>query len=273
MSHQSSPNRSTPSHPLRVALVLLAVLFFTGCGERSELVVVDSEKEANRILVVLAEQGIAGCEKKSVTQNRQDRYLITAPPDQRDRALRVLVERDLPSEQLGGMEAMIENAGLIPTRTDERARLMHAISGELSQTLQAYDRITHARVHVVLPEEKARLGHSDDQSRTSATVLIKYTAKPGDNAEVPEPPVTNEEVCAMVANSVEGLKPEDVFVGFTPSKPHTVPVNEETGEPIVAASGPSQSLVYQLYAAVAGLGLLCVLLIFLLLRKGKGARG
>ena len=171
---------------------------------------------------------------------------------------------------------MIENAGLIPTRTDERARLMHAISGELSETLQAYDRITHARVHVVLPEDKARLGHSEDKSaRTSATVLIKYTAEPGDTAAKPRSRRSRKtrSLRSMVANSVEGLKAEDVFVAFTPSKPHTVPVDEETGEPIVAASGPSQSLVYQLYAAVAGLGLLCVLLVYLLMRKGKGAKG
>ncbi len=282
-------------HPPRLLLLAL-VLFAAGCGDSTELVVVSSEKEANRIIVELEQRGIADIKAGRQTRDRKAVFTVTVPRSAESAARQILVQLDLPREERGGLQEMVHSAGLIPTRADERARLMYALAGELEKTLETYDRVVRARVHVVIPD--ADMSLSADPARgpkPSATVVIKYSIPPApelpkdatdeDKARVKaaieagsKPPLTPEDVAKVAARSVEGLDEKSVFVTYTMT---TVQLTKAQAAAVAApasaaATGPlglpsyeDNKRLYQLFGAVVALGLLCIFLIVKLVKKSR----
>ena len=293
------------SRQTQAAFLLLCTLLLgacAGCEKREELTRVDSEKEANRILVELAERGIpdAGTEEKAA--QRKTAYAITVPKEQLIKARAILVQCDLPRDSHGGFNTLVEGGGLIPTKTEERAKLMYAMAGELERTLETIDRVVSARVHIVLPERDVMQRDTKGRPTPSAMVLIKYTpvapaaatgTKSGKSAsrapvdaattapsalpaEFPDAPVRPEEVQQMVSKSVEGLTPEDVFVTYTRSVGRQVP--EPAAATAAAAASPAPSsgegrpLMLQLFAATAVFGLAAMVMTALLVREKRRNR-
>lgn len=132
-----------------VALPL--ALLLAGCSEKPKVVVqVESEKEANEILVAL---GDYSPQKDSQKSGQSTVYEIKVESGDFQEALEVLLANNLPRNSHGGFEAMMDSAGLIPTRTDERARFLHAREQELEESLELIDGVMNARVHLVMPEK------------------------------------------------------------------------------------------------------------------------
>jgi type III secretion protein J len=273
------------AHRFAVVLVGLLCLSLSGCGEATaEVTVVETEKEANRILVELANRDIKDAEKVAKTEQRKSVFVITVPKSELNRAREILVQLDLPREPRGGFQAMISQAGLIPTRTDERAKLMHAIASELERTLEVYDRVVTARVHIVLPE-KDMLEREDGKKPTaSAMVLIKYTPDPSvrgtpatgaPNEEPPDRPIPMEQVRTMVARSAEGLEANNVVVAYTPALTLKPVSPSATTRPADAATElklkNAKDLALQLGAAAVVFGLAAILFVFLLVREKRKA--
>lgn len=248
-------------------LITLACALLGGCGEQADVVMVNSEKEANLILVEFERRGITAPSKTQQTVDRKVVWSIRCSPEQASQARQILVKLDLPREERGGLESMINSTGLIPTKTDERAKLMHAIAQELETTFETYDRVVRARVHVVIPDSEMSLTADPEKSpKPSATVLLKYRAGDGASDGTPDPsqagpPMKEEDVQQIVARSVAGLEQTSVFVTFTPTEVVASNITE------VVASPGSKSMLYQLYAAVVLLGVFCVFLIVKLLKK------
>jgi len=260
---------------IAATLLCVAALSLPGCGgSDAELVQVASEKEANRVLVELERWGVRGADKTSREANRVTVWVITVPPELLNAGREVLVRLDLPREPKAGLEAIIENTGLIPTRTDERARLMHAISGELEETFQTYDNIVAARVHVVIPDTDNALSTNKNPPKPSATVVLKY--------EPPNEPTGNDEqdakltidgVKQIAANAVEGLDPQFVHVALTAAQKPDIDVSAAaaTSEGSSGASGwcSGNMLVYQLFGAIVVLALVTIILLIKLAGRGK----
>jgi type III secretion system YscJ/HrcJ family lipoprotein len=283
------------SHPSRFILLSLALLL-TGCGDTTELVVVNSEKEANRIIVELEQRGIAEIKSARQTRDRKPVFTVTVPRSAESAARQILVQLDLPREERGGLEQMVNSAGLIPTRSDERARLMYAIAGELEKTFETYDRVVRARVHVVIPDTDMSLSADPTKGpKPTATVVIKYSVPPApelpkdatdeDKARIKatveadsKPPLTSEDVAKLAARSVEGLDEKSVFVTYTMTtvqltKAQAAAVEGQADKPATGPLGlPSiadNQLLYKMFAAVAVLSLLCIFLIYKLVKKGR----
>lgn len=238
------------------------LLLTTGCDRPEALVNVDSEKEANAILVELERHGVTGVSKAPTTANRQTVWAINVPEAQASAARQILVQLDLPRDRSAGMEDVLENTGLIPTRTDERVRMMHAIAGELETTFMAYDGVIQARVHVAIPDEQVAFASSTaPPPRPTATVVIKHVGQ--------TPPVTSEEVQQITARGVEELQPQDVYIAFTQTNTAVAisPVLTTDGQPAADAGYPP--LVYQLFGVCVVFGLIILALLFALVRKGK----
>ena len=139
-----------PLVSLRVFAASLLVFWLPACAEdRDDLVRALSEREANEILVLLED---LEPEKVAETSRRTTEYRITVPSEVSRLALARLVEAGLPRAVHGGFESLLEDKPLIPGEADERARWMHALSGEVARTLEAITGIVEARVHIVLPE-------------------------------------------------------------------------------------------------------------------------
>jgi type III secretory pathway lipoprotein EscJ len=288
-------------------LSLACVIGVTGCGQgKDSLVSVDSEKEANRVLVALEEHGISGAEKVSTVRQRKTYFEILVPPDRLYEARRLLLQLDIPHESQQGFEGMLKSSGLIPTKTDERARLMHAMAGELSRTLEAIGRVVQARVHVVLPETDPLASASsfkDATAKPTAAVLIKYVSSltgnpgmptrafaaggeiqdPSDNyeeghgAEFTDLPISSTDVKKMVAGSVEGLEEQNVTVVFAPvPRQFAAPTDMVPEDPTpssadaaAAQTGGGLGFVkaeWVQYGLFGTTGILALLVIFLIMR-------
>jgi type III secretion protein J len=267
--------------------LMACLLLLAGCDQRTELTRVQSEKEANRILVVLESRGVTSASKQQQTEQRATVWSISVSQEELSSARAILVQNDLPREDPGGFATMIAQGGLIPTKQQERAKMMYAMAGELEKTLSAIDRVVVARVHVVLPENDPFQRSAATRPSASAMVLLKYTPLPGETATAlptndhSDAPIAEGQVQQMVARSVEGLLPDDVFVTFTRSMPlefaaapapmAAPPAASSGGETSSGLAG-NRSILLQLLGAVAGFGLLSIILTALLVKEKRKAR-
>lgn len=251
--------------PRPLGLLLLAVALLVGCDRPEALVNVSSEKEANAILVELERHGVTGVGKSASTVQRQTVWAINVPDGEASKARQILVQLDLPRDESAGMADVLESTGLIPTRTDERVRLMHAIAGELERTFMAYDGVVQARVHVAIPDDQITFSSSTaPPPRPTATVVIKH----GGSA----PPVSAEEVQQITSRGVEDLDAADVFVAFTQANTDiqvTAVAGDGTGVAADSAGGKYPPLVYQLFGVIVVFGLIIFALLVALAKKGK----
>lgn len=209
-------------------------LWLASCSDGyADLVRVDTEKEANQILTVLATksdtEGRAAYwgRKTPVERQRKTYWQVSVPGPQLNGARAVLVEHNLPRDARPGLASLASEAGLIPSRSDERAKLMGAIAGELERTLETIDGVVSARVHIVLPERDALLeaGGTDRPGgagrRASASVLLRTNVPKLDlrseavsGVDAKSVPAASPElnVRELVRGAVDGIEPNDIVV-------------------------------------------------------------
>lgn len=197
-----------------LALPLMS-LFLVGCLQK-ELQTGLTEQEAQGIIVLLKENGIDA--SRQVMEGDAEKPLWTisvgSGSDNFFQALRILHENGLPRERLKGLDEVFSKSGLIPTASEEKARLILGLSGEISHTLTSVSGVVDARVHVVLPENSP-LVDKTQWSATTASVLLKYQGN--------QPPFREDEIRNLVAKGIEGLQPENVVVVFKRLETKTPP--------------------------------------------------
>jgi type III secretion protein J len=172
-----------------------------------------TEPEAQEIVVLLNEHGIEASSVKAAGEKKgtESWTVVIHGGDQNlARAWRVLEENGLPREKNKGLEDVFSNSGMIPTATEEKARLLVGISGEISRALKSVTGVVDAHVLVVLPESSPLLDKSERVPPT-ASVLLKYRGT--------DLPLSEEEVKKLVARAVEGLQPENVAVVYKKIEP------------------------------------------------------
>lgn len=217
------------SLPWRRSLAFLALLAVAaGCERRESVVRVDSEREANRVLVVLHDCGVSSARKAARTEQRRTAWDISAAAgDDAAAARKFLIERNLPRPDHGGLAAMLRDGGMIPTPNEDRARFTHALASELERTLEAVEGVVEARVHLVLPPRDALGliapatplgdGTAGTNDGPRATVLLKHAGAPEDGGASAgdDRPIAERDVRALVAGGIEGLSPDRVQVVYT----------------------------------------------------------
>lgn len=203
----------TPSRSL-LALGLAALL--TACGDQTLYAKLD-ERQANDMVSALR---LAGVPAQKVS--REDGFEVTTGEADFARAVQILKAQGLPREDFDSLGKVFKREGFVSTPVEERARLMHALSQELSHTLTSIDGVLQARVTLVVPE---RHPLSDKVQPSSASVMIKH--RPGLNVEALLPKVR-----ALVVNSVEGLPYDSVsVVAFAAEATPALPVMSEAALP------------------------------------------
>ncbi len=177
---------------------LVVSLCLSGC--RSSVASVSNEKAANEILVALERARVPASRAK-----RGELIEIEVASDDVARAVNALSEQRLPSDRAPGLQEVYGQPGLIPSPTEERARLLLATSGELAGSLKAIDGIVDARVHLALPPDAMELV-ADANSRRSprASVLIVFDGNTS--------PIAVSEIQRLVAGGVADMTPEAVSV-------------------------------------------------------------
>lgn len=126
----------------------------------------------------------------------------------------LIPSKDIPETRLTLAGGNIPTGGVVgfedfsnpqfgETETDRRARYLRALQGELTRTIERFNEVDKARVHIVLPEPSL---FKDEQKNATAAIMLKL--KPYKTLDVSQV----QGIVRLAANSVEGLKAENVTV-------------------------------------------------------------
>ncbi len=243
---------------------LVLVLLLCACTSQVELISQITEGQANDVIAALADQGI----QAEKILGKEGMVALRVSQDQVAHAIDILHSQGLPREPYASMGDVFKKDGLISSPTEERARMVFALSQELSNTISKIDGVIYAQVHVVLPD---RGGFGESGIPSSAAVFIKYEDTTSLDDVVPQ-------IRRLVANSIPGLSFEKVSVELVPSAIRTAThaptpgrLDSVWGIRVDPASAPwlralLGGLGVAVFAACAGLG-------FLLVRRAQRKNG
>jgi type III secretion protein J len=196
----------------RVFLGLLALLVLpwtSACGEEVLLHRLD-EAQANQVLVALGDDGVTA--RKGRDDGDETAFEVAVRHSEASRARSVLAVRDLPRARSPGFTDLFGSPGLVPSPLEEHARYLHALSGELSRTVEAFDGVIGARVHLSLPVQDPL--RPEVRKTPRASVLVK--CRPDARARIEE---QADGLRRIVAGAAEGLEPAAVAIVVAESAP------------------------------------------------------
>ena len=129
-----------------IALAVSSALFLAGC--QSELYSKLPEREVNEMISVLAANGITATR----TDDGKGGYGLTVDRSEFSQAIATLSDKGLPRENFGSLGKVFNSDKLVSTPFEERARFMHALNEELSNSISRINGVASARVHIMVPE-------------------------------------------------------------------------------------------------------------------------
>lgn len=160
------------------------------------------ERDANEILALLMKNGIAASRDVA-----KDKTLTVLVEEGRfAEAVDILQAHSLPREKFNDLCSVFSGEGMISSPVEDRARLICALSQELSRTISEIDGVMSARVHVVLPEND--LGRKNAKP-SSASIFIRHHEDAPIDKLAPQ-------IKLLVANGIEGLVYDKVSVAMVP---------------------------------------------------------
>lgn len=200
---------------------LCATTLLLGACSNQELYSQLSERQANEMVAVLRSAGI-DAEK----QSQEGRFSVLTARGDFATAVRTLNAQGYPRETFDSMGKVFKREGFVSSPLEERARLMFAMSQEISNTIANIDGVVTARVHLVVPERNPLV---DKPQPSAAAVFIKHR---------PDRDLTSQitQIKALVVNSIEGLSYDNVTVALFPAE--AMPGDGRKAAP--AAQLPSQ---------------------------------
>jgi type III secretion protein J len=200
---------------IKVFLLGVVLAFTLACDGVRELVQGLDEFEANEIMVVLEAKGISATKVK--LEGRQITYAITVVESEARDAMRILVANKLPRRRPTGLAEVYPagSGGLIPTRSEEKAKFLMALQGEVERKLQRLPGIQSAHVTIVQPDKDIVRDLDTPPPPPTASVAIVFNAYDDRGTSL----ISQDDVQRLVAGSVEDLKPQNVTVVMKKNEP------------------------------------------------------
>jgi len=224
-----APRSMTPLSRLAVAALAAATLMLAACSEQ-ELYGELSERQANEMVAVLRSAGI-----EADKTSHEGKFSVTTSHSDFSQAVRTLNAQGYPRESFDTMGKVFKREGFVSSPLEERARLMHAMSQEIANTIANIDGVVTARVHLVMPERNPLV---DKPQPAAASVFIKH--RPDKNLSA-----QTSQIKALVVNSIEGLAYDNVTVALFPA-------DGLTREPAPATSAVGANAAALLVPLLAG---------------------
>jgi type III secretion protein J len=213
--------------------MLCVVAVLCACGKVVDLQTGLNDADANEIVSLLNRHGIHA-EKRPTKEG----VALMVKDTDISRATQTMHAAGLPRRSLSNLGQMFKKEGMISTPLEERVRYIHGLSAELEYTLQQFDHVISARVHVVLPE---RVAPGEPIQPSSAAVFIKYTPPLDEDTIVPR-------IRRLVASSIPGLSTEEgrakVSVVLTPSEASAPAIEWTTVGPFRVMADSAGSLFW-----------------------------
>jgi len=180
----------------------IVVVLLLGCSAAIEHGL--DEPAANEVVTSLERAGISASKGRD---EGGDGFVISVAKADVVRSMELLRSLGLPRGRRTGFGEVYKQSGLLPTPTEERAKYVEALSGEIVKTLETVDGVVSARVHLVLPEPEPLAMDGKPRVPAQAAVLLKTRAGAS--------PIAEPDVRKLVAGAVPGLDPAAVAVVFT----------------------------------------------------------
>lgn len=185
----------------RIFALLTLLFLITGC--KTELYGGLSEKEGNEMFAILYNAGLS-IEKET----DKDRFVtLLVEEEQSASAIQILKNNGFPKDRFTNIGDVFSKDGLISSPTEEKARLIYALSQEISSTLSQIDGVLTARVHVVMSEKNE---YNRKSAPPSASVFIKHI----ESVDIVS---LTGKIKSLVANSINGLTDKQVTVALFPA--------------------------------------------------------
>ena len=191
----------------RILSLALACLALAGC--KVDLYSHLDETQANEMEAILRENGVSADRKV----DKDHTITVTVDDGHFAEAVDLLKARGYPRQTFSNMGTIFNSGSLIVSPTEERAKMMYALSEELGRTISAIDGVLTARVHIVLEEEDLLRQNSKP---SAAAVFIRYTSSVPVDRFLPQ-------IKMLVANAVSGVTYDKVSVVLVPVDPAPVP--------------------------------------------------
>jgi type III secretion protein J len=204
---------------LRVLLVVAAAV--AGC--RAEIRHGLEEPAANEVVTALERAGVGA--DKLRDEGAEGKFVVRVAQSDVVRALDLLGAVGLPRDRRSGFAEVYAQPSLVPTATEERARYIQALAGEIERTLETVEGVVGARVHLVMAEADPLANDGKPRVPAQAAVLLKARLGPA--------PIKEADVQRLVAGSVPGLQAASVAVVITAAGDGSA-----TATPALTALGP-----------------------------------
>jgi len=192
----------------RLLAILALLLTLSGCGGQ-ELYSRLSEREANEMVAMLLNAGLSA-EKRKLDE---ETFAVTTSGRFFAQAVELLHANGYPRDRFDNLGEVFKKEGFVSSPLEERARLIHALSQEIANTIASIDGVVMARVHLAVPERDPL---NDDAKPSSASVFIKHRRDIDLSTNI-------SQIKALVVNGVEGLPYDNVTVALFPSEPWPAP--------------------------------------------------
>jgi type III secretion protein J len=213
---------------------LSLAMALAGCSGEEILHGLD-EPQANEILVALDEGGVGAT--KARDDAAEGAWTVSVPARDAPRAHRLLAERELPRTRPPGFGDVFGKGSMVPTPTEEHARYLHALAGELARSVESIDGVIEARVHLGLPQDDPLRPGERRAPRGAVLVKCRPSACGGVRA-------LEGGIRALVAGAADGLEPSAVSVVVAPGI--------EARPPSTSPARPSRALLGLAAIAAAG---------------------
>jgi type III secretion protein J len=257
------PRRGRRPGSALFAAVVLAAALAAGCSTAIQHGL--DEASANEVTAALERAGIAADKIRDEAVGATG-FIVQVEQDDAVRALEVLRASGLPRGHRSGFAEVYAQPSLVPTATEERARYVEALSGEIQRTLESVDGVVAARVHLVLAEVDPLAANDRPRIPAQAAVLLK--ARPG------LPPIKESDVQKLVAGSVPGLAAASVAVVILPgaAQPARDPFPYSDLGPFRVAASSRPVAIAAVAVVLSVLALLAILLLYVARRLATAQR-
>ena len=153
-------------------------------------------KDAGEVAAKLKESKI----QYEVQESKQGTTILVPSKNVHDARLD-LASQGLPRGNKGF--EIFDDSKLGVTEFQNKVNYLQALQGELTRTIEQIDAVEKARVHIVLPEDSL---YKKNEKPATASIMLRLK---------PEAELSKKEIKGIVnlaANSVQGLKPENITV-------------------------------------------------------------
>lgn len=195
---------------LRLLVPVAWLLVAAGCAVDT-IAHQQEEPDANHIVHLLGLEGI-DAEKLRDEESRDLRFNVTVMKEDRLRALAILNRENLPMRRQVTTEDMFKESGMIPTSTQEEARRVVGIEGDIINDLRKINRVVKASCKVSIPKDDPLRDVNEERPQPKASVLIHYLPDAQGR-----PPITIEGVQKYVAAAHAELRAAEVSVQMIPT--------------------------------------------------------